>query len=475
MSNVQKIAEYIQAHRDEMLRDLIALCRIPSVRSEPQPGAPYGIECARCLEAAAQLFRDNGFQTDVYPESGYALASYGDGEQYIGMFGHLDVVPVTPEDWQITPPFDILVKDDVVYGRGTRDDKCGVITSLYIMRAVRDLGIELKHRLVAFMGTNEESGMGDIHAFIREQPRPAACTVPDTSLPYSLGERGILRLDLISRIPLRDVTSIEGGKAYNMVMPSAICTLRKSEALLRELQEHPADWLTIGETADSIELTVQGIAQHAGAPASGISALKRLSGLLMNLSSLDASDAAQFASIARALSDTDGTVLGIANTDPVHGALTVANGMTGVEDGRLFFTFDIRSGSVLTPEEICARIECVLCPAGFDLRVHSSSRAFDIPFDAPIVQCINKAYGEVMGSPLTKPSYMGGGSYSKPLFLLTGAPSFTVCICTGKGMPENLPHGHGSVHQPDEALPVDGFIEASITHANIILALDANI
>ena len=44
---------------------------------------------------------------------------------------HLDVVPVELDKWTV-PPFDGLLKDGYVYGRGTIDVKDSLMVSLYL-------------------------------------------------------------------------------------------------------------------------------------------------------------------------------------------------------------------------------------------------------------------------------------------------------------------------------------------------------
>ena len=46
---------YIHAHSDELLASLAALVRIPSVEGEPEEGAPFGKEPARCLHEMLAL------------------------------------------------------------------------------------------------------------------------------------------------------------------------------------------------------------------------------------------------------------------------------------------------------------------------------------------------------------------------------------------------------------------------------------
>ena len=57
-------------------------------------------------------------------------------KNYFGIIGHLDVVPVG-DGWTFEP-FNPVISDGKLYGRGTTDDKGPVIGALYAMKAVMD-------------------------------------------------------------------------------------------------------------------------------------------------------------------------------------------------------------------------------------------------------------------------------------------------------------------------------------------------
>ena len=75
------------------------------------------------------------------------------------MLGHLDVVPVG--DGWTKPPFDCVIEDGKIYGRGTNDDKGPVLAALFAMRAIREAGIPLKKgiRLICMMDGSGLSGI----------------------------------------------------------------------------------------------------------------------------------------------------------------------------------------------------------------------------------------------------------------------------------------------------------------------------
>ena len=101
----QMIRAWIEEHREEMIQMWMDLVCIPSVKSEPAPGAPFGIPCAQALKKATEYGQQLGFETRLEADRGYSLISYGDGDKTIGIFGHGDVVPAG-DGWLYTKPFE---------------------------------------------------------------------------------------------------------------------------------------------------------------------------------------------------------------------------------------------------------------------------------------------------------------------------------------------------------------------------------
>lgn len=104
-------------------------------------------------------------------------------------WGHLDVV-APGEGWTVTQPYSPKWWDGMLFGGGVEDDKGPVIASLLAMKAVKDLGVPLKANCRMIMGTNEESGSGDIAWYFARNPYAPATFSPDAGFPVINTEKG---------------------------------------------------------------------------------------------------------------------------------------------------------------------------------------------------------------------------------------------------------------------------------------------
>lgn len=464
----EKLLNWFISHRAEMIRDLALLVSHPSVQSGPEPGAPFGRACADCLDACVSMYRNEGLAVRCFPEEGYALASLGSGEEEIGIFTHSDVVPVHEAEWTRTSPFVLKEEGELVYGRGVTDNKEAVVGALYLMKALRELQIPLRHRLTVFIGSNEESGMKDVSAYVNRHTPPSISLVPDAGFPVSLGERGILRLDMRGSRPFRDILEIHGGSAYNIVMPDLECRMVRKEELIRQLQAAPEEWLTLTEAENTILLKVRGVAAHGGSPKLGVSALLRLAEKLAGCEALDGEDREQLRMIAEALSDSTGETMEIASKDPVLGELSAANGIVSMQDGIMTFTLDIRYVETITSAEIRSNLERHFAPIGIRSFVHLDSTPFHLSPDSREARMILEIVREATGKEDTTYYYMSGGTYAKHL------PNAFATGCHADD-PENtpdLPEGHGRAHQADECLSVPGWMKGIAMLGTMACRLD---
>lgn len=118
------IKNYIEENKDRFLEELFELIRIPSISSiaEHKPDMYRAAEYWK--EAILKAGAD---KAEVYDTPGNPVTY---GEKIIDpslptvlVYGHMDVMPVDPIDLWNTPPFEPVVKDGIIYGRGADDDK----------------------------------------------------------------------------------------------------------------------------------------------------------------------------------------------------------------------------------------------------------------------------------------------------------------------------------------------------------------
>ncbi|MGB1780398.1 MAG: M20/M25/M40 family metallo-hydrolase, partial [Longimicrobiales bacterium] len=95
------------------------------------------------------------------------LEGRGGGPSLI-LNGHVDVVPPGDEALWSSPPFEPVVRDGRLYGRGSLDMKAQLAAGLAALRAVSDAGVELSGsvHLQSVVG-EEDGGIGTLAATLR--------------------------------------------------------------------------------------------------------------------------------------------------------------------------------------------------------------------------------------------------------------------------------------------------------------------
>ena len=201
----EELLKKIDEISDEMISGIKRIVQIESVQSEPKLGMPFGEGVNKALEEALKLACELGFETENVDHM-VGIAKYGTGEDYIGIMGHLDVVPVG-EGWN-HPPFSAYEDEKGrIYSRGILDNKGPTLSCLYALYAIKKLGIPLKRPVYILFGTNEETGFEDLKHFLKVRKPPIMGWTPDCKYPVVYAERG--------RSTYRVSTAIENKTVFN--------------------------------------------------------------------------------------------------------------------------------------------------------------------------------------------------------------------------------------------------------------------
>ncbi|MFD8986341.1 M20/M25/M40 family metallo-hydrolase, partial [Streptomyces sp. NPDC059564] len=119
------VRTYIDAHREAFLGDLAEWLRIPSVSAQPE----HADDVRRSAEWLAAKLKETGFPvTEIWPTPGAPAVfaewpSEDPAAPTVLVYGHHDVQPAALADGWHTEPFEPVIRDGRMYGRGAADDK----------------------------------------------------------------------------------------------------------------------------------------------------------------------------------------------------------------------------------------------------------------------------------------------------------------------------------------------------------------
>ncbi len=175
---------------------------------------------------------------------------------------HIDVVPIEPgteQDWDY-PPFAGVIADGMIYGRGTLDDKVGVISLLEAINNLLQQGYQPRRTLVFGFGHDEEisglHGAANIARRLREQKQHFDWMIDEggfilTDSPMIPG-RNIAMINVAEKsyITLTLTASGEGGHSS---MPPFTSSIGKLAAALVRIETQPMPAMLVSPVSDMLE------------------------------------------------------------------------------------------------------------------------------------------------------------------------------------------------------------------------------
>lgn len=162
----RQIFSEIEREKDQLIQTLMELIRIPAIG--PENGGEGELEKA---EKLVTMLTAMGFdKIDRYDAEDERVPSkkrpnliayyYGENKtEKLWIISHLDIVPSGEESlWTITKPFEPIIKDERIYGRGSEDNMQSMVASIFAVKALKDLGIRPKRTVALAFVADEEHG-----------------------------------------------------------------------------------------------------------------------------------------------------------------------------------------------------------------------------------------------------------------------------------------------------------------------------
>ena len=228
MTNIymKKALTYIEGNKERFVEELFDLLRIPSISAQPSLHKEDMVHCAEWL--AASLVKAGADHAQVMPTNGnpvvYAEKIVSPEARTVLVYGHYDVMPVDPREEWLTEPFEPVIKDGRIWGRGADDDKGQLFMhakAFEAMCATDSLPCNVKFMLEG----EEEIGSANLYDFCRENKellKADIILVSDTSMismdtpSITCGLRGLTYMEVEVTGPNKDLHSgLFGGAVAN--------------------------------------------------------------------------------------------------------------------------------------------------------------------------------------------------------------------------------------------------------------------
>ena len=220
------VKNYIEQNKDRFLSELFELLRIPSISAQPSLHKGDMVRAAEWLRES--LLKAGVDRAEVMPTEGnpvvFAEKIIDPAKPTVVVYGHYDVMPVDPiEQWN-TEPFEPVVKDGRIWGRGADDDKGQLFMHAKAFEAL--VATEQLTCNVKFMLEGEEEiGSESLYKWCEENKELVAgdvILISDTSMiawdipSITCGLRGLTYMQVEVTGPDKDLHSgLYGGAVAN--------------------------------------------------------------------------------------------------------------------------------------------------------------------------------------------------------------------------------------------------------------------
>lgn len=449
--------EIIENQKNNIINTVSDLVKFPSISDESTNSQyPFGEECNNALNYILNLGKKLGFRTkNIDGYCGYI--EFGEGNELVGIIGHLDVVPALLEDGWTTPPFEPTIRDGKLFGRGSIDDKGPIVASLYAMKAIKD-SVKVSKRVRLILGLNEEKSWKCINYYKEHEEHPSIGFSPDANFPGIYAEKGIMSVELKNEFKIKDYNILEidcKNNAINVVPKYCSIKLKKNYNAPSNLKE--SEFIKLSEKDDILFIESFGVASHAAHPELGNNAIKNLVKYLINNFEFDTNYLKYLYEIG--LFDIESPqFMSKEKIEDESGILTSNVAILDYENTKLIIRINLRVPVTVTLNEIISKYEDFknVFP-GLEVKVLSTQDPLFVEKDTYLVKTLVNIFNKKTNQNCS-PIAIGGGTYARAF------PNF---ISYGVTMPGDK----DMCHQVDEFIEIDKLILSSKIYAEAIYEL----
>ena len=463
------IEQFIENNKLSMIDTISNLISYKSVSIETErKEEPFGEECKKALEYVLDLGNKMGFRTkNIDGYCGYI--EFGEGEELVGIIGHLDVVPANIKDGWTTDPFKVDIRDGKLFGRGSIDDKGPVVSSLYAMKYVAD-NLKVNKRVRLILGLNEEKSWKCINHYKDVEEWPTIGFSPDANFPAIYAEKGILSLQISNKFKLDGFEILDfdtNGNALNVVPKYVSMKIKYTGT--GEIPNFSNDEnIKITELDEkTFKIEAFGVASHAAFPQNGKNAINILFKYLLKYVKSDyiqtlmhlgifEIESPEFLSrqdIAYATEFNEASVI-----QDESGILTSNIADLKYEDEKLFIMLNLRVPVKTSLDDIILQYKKLAnIFENLEVIVLARQEPLYVDKNSLLVTKLIDVYNKVTCAK-KEPIAIGGGTYAR---------AFPNCIAYGVTMPGEI----DMCHQVDEFIKLDNLFLSCKIYAEAIYEL----
>ena len=459
------ISKKIDELKEELIQSTRDILMIKSVEGEPTKNAPLGEGVSEALDKALDICDKLGFKT-VNMDEYVGYAEYGEGEEYIGILGHLDVVP-EGDGWKY-PPYAAEIHDGKIYARGALDDKGPIMAALYGLKAVKESNLSLTKKVRIIFGTNEETGSKDMDYYMKYEKPPIAGFTPDAEYPIIYAEKGATIFDIVKEIDVLEdesikINYIKGGNRANMVPD--YCEASISGLSYEWLTSHIEKFnqkeglkVLLEQENENIIIKTYGVSAHGSTPERGKNAIMFMMDILSNIDISNNSLKKFISFVNKNISyDVYGRNFGVYLEDKASGKLSFNVGVINYNEGKIIMTLNLRYPVTFKLEDMMEPFKKTLMGTGIEIENFEEDKPLYFPPEHELIKTLQKVYKEQTGDE-PKLLAIGGGTYAKEI------PNIVAFGPIFPGKPD-------LDHQPNEYIEIDDLILNAKIYGNAIYEL----